>query len=35
MMPESDSTLKFAQLCIYDMQNESKNRYKHLGHDIV
>ncbi|AES62757.1 hypothetical protein MTR_1g106780 [Medicago truncatula] len=28
MMPESDSTPKFAQIYIYDTQNESKNQYK-------
>ncbi|AES99178.1 AT hook motif protein, putative [Medicago truncatula] len=27
MMPESDSTPKFAQIYIYDTQNESKNQY--------
>lgn len=33
LMPESDSTPKFAQLYIYDTQNESKNRLKHFRYN--
>jgi len=35
MMPKSDSRPKFAQIYIYDTQNESMNQYKHFRYDIV
>jgi hypothetical protein len=35
MMPKSDSRPKFVQIYIYDTQNESMNKYKHFGFDIV
>jgi len=35
MMSKSDSRPNFAQIYIYDTQNESMNQYKHFRYDIV